>query len=60
MTYDPDTRQADLPSPVQTWEESKLYVLEPFAYRGELDQGILRVHAGCRWRWSPRATRSRC
>ena len=31
----------DLPSPVRTWEESKIYVLEPFAYRGESDQGIL-------------------
>ena len=36
------TVSEDLPSPVQAWEESKLYVLEPFAYRGELDQGILR------------------
>ena len=33
----------DLPSPVQTWEESKLYVLEPFAKRGEMDQGIGRL-----------------
>src|SRR5918998_668063 len=31
----------DLPSPLQTWEESKLYILEPFAKRGEMDQGIL-------------------
>jgi nitrate/nitrite transport system permease protein len=30
----------DLPSPMQTWQESKLYVLEPFAKRGEMDQGI--------------------
>lgn len=30
----------DLPSPLRTWQESKLYVLEPFTYRGELDQGI--------------------
>src|ERR671912_722360 len=30
----------DLPSPLRTWEESKLYVLEPFAKRGEMDQGI--------------------
>src|ERR671912_765508 len=30
----------DLPSPLKTWEESKLYVLEPFAKRGEMDQGI--------------------
>jgi nitrate/nitrite transport system permease protein len=32
----------DLPSPAQTWEASKVYVLEPFAKRGEMDQGILR------------------
>ncbi len=31
-----------LPTPVKTWEQSKVYVLEPFAKRGELDQGILR------------------
>src|SRR5687768_16904067 len=31
----------DLPSPVRTWDESKLYVLEPLTKRGETDQGIL-------------------
>ncbi len=31
----------DLPSPWRTWEESKLYILEPLAKRGESDQGIL-------------------
>ncbi len=31
-----------LPSPWKTWEMSKPYLLEPFAKRGELDQGILR------------------
>src|SRR4030095_7186701 len=31
----------DLPSPVRTWEESKVYILEPLTYRGESDQGIL-------------------
>src|SRR5712691_3717751 len=31
-----------LPSPLKTWEISKDYVTEPFAKRGELDQGILR------------------
>ena len=36
------TVSEDLPSPAKAWEESKLYILEPFAYRGELDQGILR------------------
>jgi nitrate/nitrite transport system permease protein len=40
MTRHPETGVADLPSPMQTWEGSKLYVLEPFAKRGELDQGI--------------------
>lgn len=30
-----------LPSPLKTWEASKPYVVEPFAKRGELDQGIL-------------------
>jgi len=30
----------DLPSPMRTWEESKLYVLEPLTKRGEMDQGI--------------------
>jgi nitrate/nitrite transport system permease protein len=30
----------DLPSPARTWEESKVYILEPLAKRGELDQGI--------------------
>jgi len=30
----------DLPSPAKTWEESKLYVLEPWAKRGEMDQGM--------------------
>ena len=31
-----------LPSPWKTWEVSQKYVLEPFAKRGELDQGVLR------------------
>jgi nitrate/nitrite transport system permease protein len=31
---------ADLPSPSETWTESKLYLLEPFEKRGEMDQGI--------------------
>ena len=37
------TQVADLPSPIQTWEESKLYLLEPWAKRGEMDQGIARL-----------------
>jgi nitrate/nitrite transport system permease protein len=32
----------DLPSPTETWIKSKPYLVEPFAKRGELDQGILR------------------
>jgi nitrate/nitrite transport system permease protein len=32
----------NLPSPSETWLASKPYLVEPFAYRGELDQGILR------------------
>jgi nitrate/nitrite transport system permease protein len=32
----------NLPSPVKTWESSKPYLREPFAKRGEMDQGILR------------------
>src|SRR5688572_21563044 len=31
----------NLPSPAKTWEASRPYVVEPFAKRGELDQGIL-------------------
>ena len=33
---------ADLPTPVETWNASKLYITEPLAKRGELDQGIIR------------------
>jgi nitrate/nitrite transport system permease protein len=31
-----------LPNVLETWESSKPYIVEPFAKRGELDQGILR------------------
>src|SRR4030095_10220547 len=31
---------SDLPSPARTWEESRLYILEPLTKRGETDQGI--------------------
>jgi len=34
------TRVPDLPSPLQTWQESRLYILEPLTKRGETDQGI--------------------
>ncbi|HEX8295141.1 MAG TPA: nitrate ABC transporter permease [Chthoniobacteraceae bacterium] len=33
---------ADLPSPLETWDRSKIYITQPMAKRGELDQGILR------------------
>jgi nitrate/nitrite transport system permease protein len=33
----------DLPSPTKTWQESKPYILSPWAKRGEMDQGILRM-----------------
>jgi nitrate/nitrite transport system permease protein len=36
------TWSKSLPSPAQTWEASKQYVLDPLAKRGELDQGIMR------------------
>jgi len=32
----------DLPGPLQTWEKTKKYIVEPFAKREELDQGVLR------------------
>jgi nitrate/nitrite transport system permease protein len=31
----------DLPAPLETWRASARYIVEPFAKRGELDQGIL-------------------
>jgi nitrate/nitrite transport system permease protein len=33
----------DLPSPFKTWEDSKLYVIQPWDKRGEMDQGIGRM-----------------
>src|SRR4030095_9389092 len=33
----------DLPSPMKTWEESKVYILQPLEKRGEMDQGIVRL-----------------
>ena len=32
----------DLPGPLETWEKTKKYVVEPFAKREDLDQGVLR------------------
>ena len=36
------TLARELPNPTRTWISSKPYIVEPFAKRGELDQGILR------------------
>jgi nitrate/nitrite transport system permease protein len=36
------TWATNLPSPLKTWESSRDYILDPFAKRGEMDQGILR------------------
>ncbi len=33
----------DLPSPLRTWNESRLYILEPFFKDGEMNQGIARL-----------------
>ena len=33
----------DLPSPLKTWQDSKLYVTQPWEKRGEMDQGIARM-----------------
>ena len=40
------TLAPDLPSPSRMWSESKLYLLEPFAWRSETDQGILALAIG--------------
>ena len=40
----------DLPSPWQTWDQSKLYITAPWDKRGEMDQGILRMAAYSLWR----------
>ena len=34
------TVSPDLPSPWKTWQESKVYILNPWEKRGEMDQGI--------------------
>ena len=36
------TWSKNLPSPAKTWEVSQPYITEPFAKRGEMDQGVLR------------------
>jgi nitrate/nitrite transport system permease protein len=40
----------DLPSPLKTWQDSKLYVLQPFDKRGEMDQGIALLASYSLWR----------
>src|SRR6266699_6931701 len=46
LTFNTVTGKPNLPSPAQTWRViegpgSKHYLTQPFAYRGEQDQGIL-------------------
>src|SRR5882672_10384413 len=41
-TISSSTWAPSLPSPLKTWQASRDYILEPFAKRGEMDQGILR------------------
>jgi nitrate/nitrite transport system permease protein len=39
----------DLPTPKETWKASKPYITQPFAKRGELDQGILSFTSLSLW-----------
>ena len=41
MWWAVSTEVKDLPSPLRTWEESKIYILKPLEKRGEMDQGIV-------------------
>ena len=34
------TTVPDLPSPIKTWHDSRIYIMEPLVKRGEMDQGI--------------------
>ena len=34
------TTVQDLPSPLKTWQDSKVYIMQPLVKRGEMDQGI--------------------
>jgi nitrate/nitrite transport system permease protein len=38
-----------LPNPIATWNAAKPYILAPLAYRGEQDQGILRLAQKSLW-----------
>ncbi len=40
-----NTVAKDLPTPVATWQGAKNYITQPFAYRGEQDQGLLLLSA---------------
>ena len=40
----------DLPSPVQTWMDSKMYILNPFFKDGEMNQGMGRLALYSLWR----------
>ncbi len=44
------TAAPDLPSPIRTWRESKLYVLDPFFKQGEMNQGMGRLAGYSLWR----------
>ena len=44
------TQVHDLPSPLRTWTESKVYILQPLEKRGEMDQGILLLAYYSLWR----------
>lgn len=44
------TVATDLPSPLKTWDDSKIYILSPWEKRGEMDQGILRMASYSLWR----------
>jgi nitrate/nitrite transport system permease protein len=39
----------NLPNPIATWYAAKPYIVQPFAYRGEQDQGILRLAGYSLW-----------
>jgi nitrate/nitrite transport system permease protein len=44
------TQVPDLPSPLRTWTESKVYILQPLQKRGEMDQGIILLAYYSLWR----------
>ena len=36
----------DLPSPLKTWQESKLYILSPWEKRGEMESCLMQEEPG--------------